>query len=256
MGATHPAAPSMSPSMIYSSDDYRDGMGRIRVVSFDMEGTLIDLGFSDLIWETDIPELYGQEHGIGLDEARKRVLKEYRQVGDERPEWYDAAYWFRRLGLRAELRDLLERRQGDCRVYQEAPGVLERLRGKHKLVISSNTMREFLAFQLPKLPAAFDHVFSATSDFGIVKKSEGFYGRVCGALGVQPDAVAHVGDNRRFDYEAPKKLGIHAFHLDRSGLSRGGDVVGDLVEFEERVRALDRTRPNPGPKKCNSNSLF
>jgi putative hydrolase of the HAD superfamily len=218
-------------------------MGRIRVVSFDMEGTLIDSRFSDLIWETDIPELYGWEHGIGLDEARERVLKEYKQVGDERPEWYDAAYWFGRLGLRAELRDLLERRQGDCRVYQEASGVLERLRGNYKLIISSNTMREFLDFQLPKLPAAFDHVFSATSDFGIVKKSEDFYSRVCSVLRVQPDAVAHVGDNQRFDYEAPTKLGVHAFHLDRSGLSRGSDVVRDLVEFEERVRALDRPRP-------------
>ncbi len=211
-------------------------MSRIRVVSFDMEGTLIDHNFSDLFWETDIPTLYGWKHGLDLEIARERVISEYRQIGDERPEWYDAGYWFTRLGLEGDIRELLNSRREDCRVYPEACPVLERLSRRYPLIISSNTMREFLDVQLLKLPPIFEHVFSATSDFGMVKKSEDFYRRICRILGVPPAEVAHVGDNPRFDYDAAKKAGVNAYHLDRSGGSEGANVVRDLTEFEERLK--------------------
>jgi FMN phosphatase YigB (HAD superfamily) len=194
-------------------------MVRIEVVSFDMEGTIIDNTFSDLIWETDIPMLYGQEHGLDFETARERVIREYGQVGDERPEWYDTGYWFRRLGLPGDWRELLGRRRDDCRVYPEARMVLESLSREYTLIITSNTI---------------------ISDFGVVKKSEDFYLSVCRAVGVQSEAMAHVGDDPRFDYEAPRRLGIHAYHLDRKGVSEGEDVVHDLQEFELSLRELER----------------
>lgn len=201
-----------------------------------MEGTLIDHSFSDLFWETDIPALYGRKHGLDLETARERVISEYRQIGDERPEWYDAGYWFTRLGLEGDIRELLNKRREDCRVYPESRVVLEQLSGRYPLIISSNTMREFLEVQLLKLPPIFDHIFSATSDFGMVKKSADFYCRICRTLGVPPNEVAHVGDNPRFDYEAAKKAGVNAYHLDRTGGSGGANVVRDLTEFEERLK--------------------
>jgi len=204
-----------------------------------MEGTLIDHSFSDLFWETDIPTLYGRRHGLDLETAREQVISEYRQIGDERPEWYDAGYWFTRFGLDGDIRKLLNRRRDDCRVYPETLPVLEKLSGKYPLIISSNTMREFLDVQLLKLPPIFDHIFSATSDFGMVKKSEDFYHRICRTIGVPPNEVAHVGDNLRFDYEAAKRAGVNAYYLDRTGGSRGANVVHDLTEFEERLKDLE-----------------
>ena len=203
-----------------------------------MEGTLIDTTFSDLIWETDIPTLYGQQHGLNLEDARERVLSEYGEVGDERPEWYDVGYWFTRLGLPGDWRELLERRRGDLKVYPEVEGVLERLSGLRPLIVSSNTIREFLEVQLQELPDVFAHVFSATTDFNVVKKSEEFYRRVCQIIGVLPSAMAHVGDSFKFDYEAAERIGIHAYYLDRSGGSEGENVVCDLIEFENRLREL------------------
>lgn len=214
-------------------------MVRIEVVSFDMEGTLIDHKFSDLFWETDIPTLYGRKHGLDLETARELVISKYRQIGDERPEWYDAGYWFTRLGLEGDIREMLNRRREDCMVYPEVHQVLERLNERYPLIISSNTMREFLEVQLLKLPPKFDHVFSATSDFGMVKKSEEFYRRICHILGFSTAEVAHVGDDQRFDYEAAKKAGVNAYHLDRTRGSEGAKVVRDLNEFEERLKDLE-----------------
>ena len=213
-------------------------MVRIEAVSFDMEGTLIDKNFSDLIWEHDIPRLHGLQNGLGLEAAKRYVLQQYNTIGAGRPEWYDPDYWFRRLGLEGDWRGLLWERREDCRLYPETLGVLERLSGKYPIVISSNTIREFLQVQLRRLPDVFGHVFSAPSDFGSVKDPE-FYGRVSQTMGVEPGAMAHVGDSLEFDYEAARDLGMNAFHLDRSGKSKGGHVVRNLLEFEEMLGALE-----------------
>lgn len=214
-------------------------MGRIEVVSFDMEGTLVDPGFSNLIWEEDIPRLYAVQRGISLEAARKRVLVKYMEVGEDRPEWYDVDYWFRRLRLPGDWRELLEQRRDECRAYPEARGVLERLWDRYVLIVTSNTIREFLEVQLGGLNEFFAHIFSAPSDFGEVKKSAGFYLRICQITGIAPQAMAHVGDHPQFDYEAPRQLGIEAFLLSRSGKYEGDHVIQDLMEFERRLEMLE-----------------
>jgi len=219
-------------------------MGRIEVVSFDMEGTLVDPSFSNLIWEVDIPRLYAEQRGISLEDAQEQVLGEYLEVGDERPEWYDVSYWFRRLGLSGDWRELLEHRRDACRVYPEARGVLQRLQDGYTLIVTSNTIREFLEVQLEDLDGFFTHIFSAPSDFGEVKKSPEFYRSICQITGAAPEALAHVGDHLKFDYEAPMQLGVHAYHLDRSGESTGDHVVHDLEEFEQRI-AMHEKKPQP-----------
>ena len=78
-----------SPKMICQRVDHCIGCeSPITIVSFDMEGTLVESSFSNLIWETDIPRLYADRHGLGFEAARMKVLEEYGEVGEHRPEWY------------------------------------------------------------------------------------------------------------------------------------------------------------------------
>jgi putative hydrolase of the HAD superfamily len=81
----------------------------------------------------------------------------------------------------------------------------------------------------------FDRIFSATSDFGDVKKTARFYHRICEILGANPQEIVHVGDHFEFDYLVPRTLGIHAFYLDRSGGKRGDFVLCDLKELEKKL---------------------
>jgi putative hydrolase of the HAD superfamily len=211
----------------------------IEVVSFDMEGTLIEPKFSVLIWEYDIPRLYAERHSLPVEEARQRVFAEYMEIGDERPEWYNIEYWFRRLDLSGNWRELLERRRSVIKPYPEARGVLEKLSDHYRLIVTSNTMREFLEVQLEELQGFFTHVFSAPSDFGEVKKTATFYRKICNIVGVEPFSMAHIGDHWKFDYITPRSIGIKAYYLDRMGERRGEHIVHNLEEFEERLRALD-----------------
>ena len=207
----------------------------IRVVSLDMEGTMVDHSYSKQIWEGDIPALYAEAHGLPLEEARRKVFAEYAEVGEGQPEWYDMGYWWRRLGLPHYWRNLPQRRKSDCRVYPDVQPALDRLGKRYPLVVSSNTMREFLQVQLDCIEHPFSRVFSAPSDFKAVKKAPDFYQRICDILEIKPGELAHVGDHEEFDYRAPMKLGVHAYLLDRSGELSGENVVRDLGEFASRL---------------------
>jgi putative hydrolase of the HAD superfamily len=105
------------------------------------------------------------------------------------------------------------------------------------LILTSNAGREFIDLELKAtgLRRYFNQIFSATSDFGEVKKTIGFYDRICQILGANPKEIVHVGDHYEFDYLVPRTLGIHAFHLDRSAQKKGDFVIWDLRELEERL---------------------
>jgi HAD superfamily hydrolase (TIGR01493 family) len=201
----------------------------------DMEGTLIDHSFSDTIWEYEIPRLYAERHGCDFDAALTRVKAEYCAVGEGRAEWYDVDYWFRRLDLEADWRQLIRDRMGLIHVYPDAAEALLRLREVYPLIVSSNTIREFLELQVEAVGCTFTYVFSAPSDFGTVKKDADFYRVILDKVGLEPSQVAHVGDHMEFDYKAAKSLGMEAYYLDRSGVAKGSDTIQNLLEFADRL---------------------
>jgi HAD superfamily hydrolase (TIGR01549 family) len=204
-------------------------------ISFDLDGTLVDLTFTDLVWHQGIPELYAQKAGIDLHEAREQVLQEYRRVGDGALEWYDIAYWFKWLELPGRWEVLLERYASAVSVHAEVHDVLRRLKEDYSLIVLSNGAREFIEVEMREggLAGYFDLVVSATSDFGLVKKSPELYQRICKILGVCPQRLVHVGDHWEFDYKVPRGVGITAFYLSRESDRSGPDVIRDLRRLPE-----------------------
>lgn len=206
-----------------------------RLLSFDLDGTLVDLAFTDLVWHQGIPELYAQKTGIDLAQAREQVLLEYRKVGDGALEWYDIAYWFGYFDLPGGWENLLERYAPQVCVYPEVHEVLSQLRERYSLIVLSNAAREFIGVEMHQggLTGYFDLVISATSDFGLVKKSPEFYQRICELLQIVPHELIHVGDHREFDYQVPRGMGITAFYLSRGGDQSGPNVIRDLRTLPE-----------------------
>jgi len=67
-----------------------------------------------------------------------------------------------------------------------------------------------------------------------VKKSNGFYARVCGILDVKPQEVVHIGDHWIFDFVNPRKIGMNAYYLDRNmgkNKSRNRNAKEGIDEF-------------------------
>ena len=205
-------------------------------ISFDMEGTLIDHEYSIYIWGTDIPSLYAEQQGIDIESAREIIFKEYNQLGDHRPEWYDVGFWFRKFDLPGDWRELPEKRRNLINVYPDAKKALDALASEHPLVVSSNTIRELLDIQVEEVGDYFTHVFSAPSDYQSVKKDQGFYRTILGVMGIGPEDLIHVGDHHTYDYQIARSMGIEAYHLERKGTAESSDTVTSLTEFVEKLK--------------------
>jgi HAD superfamily hydrolase (TIGR01549 family) len=158
-------------------------------------------------------------------------------VGEGAIEWYDIKHWFRLFQLQEDWRTLMGRYVDKIHVYGDASRILEGLKGRFPMVLTSNAGREFIDVELGAtgLGRYFDRIFSATSDFGEVKKTADFYQRICQILEVSPEEVVHVGDHYDFDYRVPRILGIQAFYLDRTGQRTGDFILSDLRQLEERL---------------------
>jgi putative hydrolase of the HAD superfamily len=207
-----------------------------KIISFDMDGTLVDAEFTDWVWGHGIPTVYAKKAGVPFEEAQAFVTQEYLKVGEGAIEWYDIKYWFRFFQLDESWKTVMEWYTDKIRVYPDVHHLLQRLEGKFPLILTSNAGREFIDLEMEAtgLGKYFCRVFSATTDFRVVKKTVNFYQRICEILETRPQEIIHVGDHYEFDYLVPRSLGIRAFYLDRSGKRRGDGVIPELKDFEER----------------------
>lgn len=210
-------------------------MKKLGIISFDLDGTLVDYSFVNAVWLDGVPRLYAKKRGMSLDAAKLKVRREYDAVGMKRLEWYDIEYWLSKFHLGSENWGMLFRKyKHKISIYPEVPQVLQTLRDAgHKLIVVSNAAREFLDTELEEtgLIRYFEHVFSTTSDFNQVKKTKNLYEKILSILDAIPSEVIHVGDDWHFDFEIPRKAGIRSFFLDRKKQRSGKYVVKDLIEF-------------------------
>ncbi len=193
----------------------------IQVYSFDVDGTLVSPGFVDCVWLEGIPRAYADKEGLSFERAFEYVKSEYDKIGEHRIEWYNIDYWLWKFGLVIPYEELFTKYEDEILIYEEVERVLSVLKDAgYELIISSNAATEFIEFQIKPIEKFFSQVFSATSDFGEVKKTNGFFARVCSILGVKPQAVVHIGDHWVFDFLNPRKIGITAYYLDRKRKER------------------------------------
>ncbi|UCD72275.1 MAG: HAD family hydrolase [Syntrophobacterales bacterium] len=209
----------------------------IKVISFDMDGTLVEPEYSEWVWGMGIPQLFAERRGISFDEAKKIVEEEYRKIGDGSLQWYDIKYWFNFFQLDGNWKQLMNRFSHRIKIYPEVSKVLQDLFSDYRLIIISNAAREFvdIEVEVAALRGYFSRIFSATSDFGQIKKTAEFYGHICRLLGIRSTEMVHVGDHWEFDYLVPKSLGIKALHIDRSWSRSGDDVIRNLEEVGHRL---------------------
>ena len=80
----------------------------IRIISLDMDGTLVNSRFVDKVWMEGMPRLYAERTGLDLPAAREYVIGEYMKIGSDHLEWYDLKFWIDKFGLSIGKEELLE----------------------------------------------------------------------------------------------------------------------------------------------------
>ncbi len=212
-------------------------MSKVKVVSFDADGTLVTPDFSQAVWFEGIPSLYARRNGISFEEAKAFIEREYRVVGDHRIEWYDIKYWLQRFGLGPPLashQQILEDYRHRVSCYPEVTQALSSLSKDYTLIVVSCSTRDFLPYLLDGTEKYFARVFSTVSDYGQIK-TPGLFAEVCRDMGVSPQEMAHVGDLWEQDFLAAEEAGLMAFHLDRRGERKDGRSLRSLADLETRL---------------------
>lgn len=212
----------------------------IKIISFDLDGTLTTKEFADLVWLDGLPLAYAKEKRINPKTAKQYFIQEYDRIGNDQIEWYDLSYWINRFHLSITPETLLNQYQDEIRLYPEVNSVIHHLSDHYTLIISSNAKKEFIEIQLQKtnLKHFFSHVFSATSDAHLVKKDPSFYKMICDVLRVRPAEIIHIGDDKESDFLIPRNIGITSFYLDRKNQTTGSFVVSSLTELEKRLSSF------------------
>jgi len=194
----------------------------VDVISFDFDGTLVTREYVDYFWFELVPKLYALKHGVSIECARRVVYSSYDEIGPRDIRWYLPSYWFKRFGIEEyldkALRDVVEM----VKPYDDALEVVDRLRNRYILIISTSATKDFISLIVRKIPLynnAFRYIFSSVSDFGIPGKPPEFYRKVIEKLGVEPSRVLHIGDDEENDYRNAISIGIKAIFINR----RNGD---------------------------------
>lgn len=214
------------------------GHKKIRVISFDLDGTLVDLSFADAVWLEGMSKLLSQTEGIAEEVAKEKLVALYNQIGDEDVRWYKLDFWFKELNIAGSPKELLLQYKHLIKPYSEIHEVLRTLASKFELVLLSNASREFLETEIEKagIKAYFSNIISAVSDLGEVK-SQAVYKELCRILNVDSNEILHVGDHKKFDYVIPSSIGINSLLIVRHNKIK--DATNVLLNLKELLYLLE-----------------
>ena len=68
------------------------------IIMFDMDGTLLDLAFDDLIWNQELPKLHAITHQCTIEQSRDTLTAFYQQH-KHTLSWYSSSYWTAKVGV-------------------------------------------------------------------------------------------------------------------------------------------------------------
>jgi putative hydrolase of the HAD superfamily len=207
---------------------------RIDTVLLDMDGTLLDLEFDNVLWNTRLPERYAQRHGIDVDDARDRLFAHMRGTR-ARLEFYCIDYWSRLteldiVALHLELDHLV-------RYRPHAERFIGALRGAGKrLVLATNAHRASLDIKDARtgLVAALDRAVSS-HDLDAPKESDAFWTRLAAVEPFDPARTLFVDDNADV-LDAAQRHGIaHLRTIAQPDSARPprADLRHATIEFED-----------------------
>ena len=212
-----------------------------------------------MVWLEGVPENTPtiRHASCGCEEDRQRSVRLRREAY---LLWYDISYWLKRFDLTVSIPELLDSYTDHIRLLPFAAEAISALGERYTLVIASNAARIFVEKELRHigLEASFSRAISATSDFGMVKKQEEFFRKLCSVLDVSPTEVVHVGDHAEFDVEVPLRVGIDSYHYDPTGEGNGRtirDLRGLWTGYEEMPQMRSPCRPGKSGQTRRMRSL-
>ncbi|MGC8981241.1 MAG: HAD-IA family hydrolase [Thermoplasmata archaeon] len=201
-------------------------MNNVRVITFDLYGTLVD-------WKSSI--------GKSLDFIRPGLVDEFFRIEFRNVSNIKAFERYSDI-LKKTLKEILsendieyEDEYGEMlvRMFSKSPffpdsiyGLLK-LKKIYRIGIISNTERRLINITLAGMEDLFDYVITA-EDTRFYKPNEMAFREAIRMMDIRKDEILHVSSYPQYDLETAKKLGIRNVHLNRYG-----------YQWDNEIRRLD-----------------
>jgi HAD superfamily hydrolase (TIGR01509 family) len=146
----------------------------VDTVLLDMDGTLLDLHFDNYFWQIHVPQHYGLQQGLSLEEST-RLLSPRFAAQQGSLNWYCLDYWSKDLGL--DIVQLKHDIQERIALRADALDFLQALAASNKHVwLVTNAHPQALALKLNKtlISHYFSHIISS-HQFGKPKEHLSFW---------------------------------------------------------------------------------
>ncbi len=210
-----------------------------KVISFDLDGTLIDLDFDLYLWFEELPRIYSEQNSIPLEKAKEYLRLEYNRIGMQRREWYDLCFWIKHHKLGVDPEKVVSDLSHKIAVFPDVLPVLKVLKSeKRRMVVFSNTPKMFLDIKIKvdNLDGFFERAISVYSDYSKIKSYDGVFAQLACELGVEPCEILHVGDSYKLDYLPAIKEGCAALLLDRK--LADSKYLADVPPLDKSIRRI------------------
>lgn len=165
-------------------------------VLLDMDGTLLDRHFDNVLFEEELPRRYARLHGLSFEEARASLMAMYRSVEGELA-WTDLEYWTDRIGI-----DVVALHEELAHLIGFLPGAEDFLRalrsmGK-RLTIVTNAHRAGVAVKTAKtgLDRYVDRIVDAF-EVGALKMRPEYWPSCHRLVGFDPARSLYIDDDEQ-----------------------------------------------------------
>lgn len=175
----------------------------IDTVLLDMDGTLLDLNYDNVLWNHHLPQRFATRHGWSVSAAKAHLDRHFEETRHT-IEHYCLDYWstFTQLdmiGLHRELAHLI-------RYRPHAETFLARLKATgRRAVLVTNAHRGSLDIKdgVTALTARLDHAVSS-HDYRAPKESQDFWRHLAERVGFEPARTLLIDDNGAVLHAASK----------------------------------------------------
>lgn len=184
----------------------------IDTVLLDMDGTLLDLHFDNYFWQIHVPQHYGLQQGLSLEEST-RLLSSRFAAQQGLLNWYCLDYWSKNLGL--DIVQLKHDIQERIALRADALNFLQALAASNKQVwLVTNAHPQALALKLNKtlISHYFSHIISS-HQFGKPKEHLAFWTDLQAYAHFDPKRTLFIDDSESV-LKAAANFGIqHIFSI-------------------------------------------
>jgi HAD superfamily hydrolase (TIGR01509 family) len=217
----------------------RGGLLKIKVVSFDIFQTLVDVNQRiPQIWKGILGDTYTQEEGL---RGAKAVLDCYpqsllRALTSDRFLTMEEVYMdcarnsLTRVSHAVSPEGIVEQlllQHAMAPLYQDVKVCMDKIHSKYSIILSSDSNHRMVDGLLPHF--SYDELF-ISDDLGCYKGSPdgSFFHKVMERIGVKPEEILHIGDSHS-DVLGASRAGILSCWLNRDMLVWGHEIKPDYV---------------------------